>query len=665
MACHARNRMPHAGLEGKSPYQVLRDRQPGRKHLKPFMCPCWVKDPKYTDKAHAQRVPANVLYYSDWSSSWVVKTDDGRILESRDVAFGENREGNQDPDEYDDDEELFVHNPYFPEAANTAEVEEESANFASYAEISNPESLETMPQAMITEAVPWSKAMKGEDRQKWLDAVESERKSFVEKGVYEEVPYREDVEKVRLRLILNKKTEASGERYKARAVCLGNHQDKSESLFSPVVRWATARVVMILCHALGYSILQTDISTAYLNADIDKEVFVMPPTMWKNGNTMWKLRKAVYGLRQSAALWNREIDRFMTEDLKFNRSWADGALYFRSDGTVALLYVDDLLIFTRNAAKRDEMYQRISEKYAAKQLFADKDGFHEFLGVSFNWGTESLTFKQTKLCDKVLETFNPSGVDMRPAPTPIIENDMRADDDETGTDIETSLTVNRANYRSFIGSLMYLAVSTRWDLCFAVAYLSRFLENPSRKHFRMCKRVLRYLAGTRNFELVYKKKRVNLLECWTDSNWDSPSTSGALVKLGGCPVHWHSKKQISTPLSSTEAEYVAASEAGKEVAYIRNLLEEKVFNDIISPVLVDCPTPMRFDNLGAKYTAETRENKRCKHVKLRWHYIRELIENGEIAAEYVPTQKQQADIFTKAVTEKIFVTISDLIKELQ
>ncbi|XP_053685754.1 uncharacterized protein LOC128735287 [Sabethes cyaneus] len=209
-------------------------------------------------------------------------------------------------------------------------------------------------------------------------------------------------------------------------------------------------------------------------------------------------------------------------------------------------------------------------------------------------------------------------------------------------------------YRELVGCLTYLMLSTRPDISSAVNILSRFQGGASDLHWTHLKRVLRYLQGTRNYSLTYQQTdAVSPLAGFADADWgsdmnDRRSTSGCLFQVFGNTVSWTTRKQTSVSLSSTEAEYISSSQAACEAIWLRNLLSE--FN-----VVLESPTVIFEDNQSCIYIAtEPRDQKRMKHLDIRYNYIRECIQNGSISIEFVPTQKQLADVFTKALPANIF-----------
>lgn len=204
---------------------------------------------------------------------------------------------------------------------------------------------------------------------------------------------------------------------------------------------------------------------------------------------------------------------------------------------------------------------------------------------------------------------------------------------------------------------MIFLTHTRPDISFAVSIVSRFMCSPQEPHLQAVKHIYRYLKGTTNFALLYKRGEEDNICGFTDADWagdvhDRKSTTGFVFFLGSTPITWNSKKQPTVALSSTEAEYMAITEGAKEVVWLRRLFGELKLQDLT------CPTTIHGDNQGSLNLAHNPVyHGRTKHIEVRHHFIREKILSREINLEYVPTGEQLADIFTKALGRIAFERI--------
>ena len=196
---------------------------------------------------------------------------------------------------------------------------------------------------------------------------------------------------------------------------------------------------------------------------------------------------------------------------------------------------------------------------------------------------------------------------------------------------------------------MYLAVSTRPDIAYAVSSLSQFNQNPGKAHWISAKRILRYLKGTQHFGLLFTKNGKNL-HGYVDADWgaavdDRRSYTGFVFKLANSAISWESRKQRTVALSSTEAEYMALTEAAKETTYLRCFLKEVgILSSDAKPTNVFC------DNQGAQELMRNPvHHARSKHIDIRHHYVREVFEKGDLEVEYITTTEMVADVLTKAL----------------
>ena len=203
----------------------------------------------------------------------------------------------------------------------------------------------------------------------------------------------------------------------------------------------------------------------------------------------------------------------------------------------------------------------------------------------------------------------------------------------------------RTLFQQIIGSLLYIMLGTRPDIAFAVTKLAQFAANPSKEHLDKAKYVLRYLAGTAKYALVYQGASNKGLIAYTDSDYAADpvkrrSTTGYLLKLANGIISWQSRAQKTIALSATEAEYMALSDCSRQVVWIQNIFTELGF-----PVK---PTQICADNQGDIFIASNPvQERRTKHIDVRFHYVRDLIEQKRIDIVWVPTDENSADMFTK------------------
>ena len=201
-------------------------------------------------------------------------------------------------------------------------------------------------------------------------------------------------------------------------------------------------------------------------------------------------------------------------------------------------------------------------------------------------------------------------------------------------------------YHEAVGSLMYASLGTRLDIAFAVQTVSRFSTNPGVAHWEAVKRIFRYLKGTHELWLSYGEREVDL-EGYADADEsmmeDRKAISGYVFIINGGAISWSAKRQEIVSLSTTESEYIAATYAAKEALWLRSLIFQ-VFGKTLPP------TTLFSDNQSAiALTKEHQYHARTKHIDIRFHFIRYIIEEGKIHLIYCPTEDMVANIFTKAL----------------
>ena len=278
----------------------------------------------------------------------------------------------------------------------------------------------------------------------------------------------------------------------------------------------------------------------------------------------------IYGLKQSPRCWNSTLDAYLKE-MQFTQTASDPCIYYRKNREDMMfigVYVDDLILVARNEKQLNQVKEKLSNKFDIKDLGELK----YFLGmkVEQNKETRSIWIGQPAYTENLLKRLGMQ--DSKPTSTPV----------EASSKFQSAASqaepVNQKEYQSAIGSLMYLAVSTRPDIAFAVNNLAWFNSKPQKEHWTPLKRILKYLKGTTNIGILYKLDGADKCVGYSDADWagytsDRRSTSGYIFMFGACggPISWSSKKQKCVALSTAEAEYVALSGAAQECLWLRQL----------------------------------------------------------------------------------------------
>ena len=398
--------------------------------------------------------------------------------------------------------------------------------------------------------------------QTWRKAMDEEISTIETNNTWHLVDRPTNKDVIGVKWVFKRKYNEDGsvQKHKARLVAKGYSQqpgvDFTET-FSPVARMETIRTVLALAAQLQLPVYQLDVKSAFLNGELKEEVYVEQPQGYVikgKEDKVYRLVKALYGLKQAPRAWNAKIDGYFHKK-GFLRSKSEPSLYVKKSGThdflIACLYVDDLIYVGTNADMVEDFKNSMKEEFEMTDLGLMK----YFLGIQVKQSKGEIFLSQERYVDGLLKKFRMEGCN--PMKTPMATNQKLQLDD--GSD-----KVDERLYRSLVGSLIYLT-NTRPDIVQSVSLLSRFMHNPSRIHYAVAKRVLRYLKGTKNHGLKYVHNEDNRLIGYTESDWggsldDGKSTSGYVFFLGTNAISWSSKKQKTTALSSTEAEYVSATQ---------------------------------------------------------------------------------------------------------
>ena len=457
--------------------------------------------------------------------------------------------------------------------------------------------------------------------------------------------------------VLNLKRNADGSiaRYKARVVAKGYGQkegiDYTET-FAPVAKFSTIRALLSITAYYDLELHQMDVKTAFLNGDLDHEIYMEQPEGFIAPNQqhlVCKLHKAIYGLKQAGRSWNIKIDDTLRR-LGFAALITDSCVYVYSSGRVVVyiaLYVDDLLLVSNSLPALTRLKADLAQQFSMKDL-----GEAQYvLGIQIerNRSARTLSISQAEYVRNVLDRFGMTDCKSVRTPLEISRKLTKEDCPPAGATTDVAFT---RQYQSAVGAIMYAMLGTRPDIAFAVTTLSQFNSNPGQVHWAAVKHVMRYLRGSIDYRLTYgpsgKTTVSPIVYGYSDSDWgnntdDRRSVTGYVFILGGGAVSWQARKQTTVALSSVEAEYMAATQSTKEAMWWRYLLSDLGI-DLGGPTLVYS------DSQGSiALTKNPEHHARSKHIDIRHHFVREQVAAGTIEVDYVPTGEMVADVLTKVL----------------
>jgi len=655
-ACFVLNRIPHKKLT-KTPFELWKDHKPNLNFLRVWGCLAYVKhvDPKRS-KLGSQASTCVFVGYSLNSITYrFFDINNKVIIESSDAMFHENKfpyklrnSGGQEiikpsisipSSSYQEND---IQNEIEPRRSKRARIERDfGTDFLVYNVEDNPLSL--------------NEALASPDSIFWKEAIHDEMESLISNKTWKLCDLPSGCKAIGCKWVLRKKLKPDGsiDKYKARLVAKGYTQREDLDFFdtfSPVARITSIRFLIAIASIHDLIIHQMDVKTAFLNGDLDEEIYMEQPqgfVVEGQENKVCKLTKSLYGLKQAPKQWHEKFDMCMLEN-GFKASECDKCIYYKSfenDHVIISLYVDDLLIFGTSLNIIKNTKNLLCENFSMKDL----GNASVILGMKITKMNDGIFLDQSHYVEKILKKFGFH--DVKHASTPL-ESSIHL-----FPTMNENLIVNQKEYASMIGSLRYLTYCTRPDISYAVGLLGRFTSKPSMEHWSAIKYLMRYLCGTKNYGLFYKKYPA-VLEGYSDADWntlsgDSLSTSGYIFTLGGCAICWKSKKQQIIAKSTMEAELIALASASEEASWLKDMLNEiPMWEKPVPPILIHCDSTAAIGRVRNRFY-----NGKSRPIRRKHSIMRSYINNGTINIEYVKSKDNLADPLTKALhRERVWST---------
>ena len=518
-------------------------------------------------------------------------------------------------------------------------------------------------------------ALNGNDADTWSTSIKSEINNFLKRKSWEYV-FRDEVIKMGRKIIPCKwvfkiKQEIDNTiRYKTRLCVKGFHQipgiDFTES-FSPVASGTTIVIVLLITlwkNNKEWKCEMFDVEAAFLNAELEIPMYLeWPEEIQKLGfiteeekkTKCIKLIRSMYGNVDAALRWMKAFVKLCTSDkIDCKQSKVDPCLLYKKsqDGELILLiavYVDDVLI----AGKKDDI-DEFRKEFQKTYKITDLGNLKRHLGIWFEWiesknGERVIKMHMDDMATKIVKEYEKLiGGTIKEWATPGYPS-IKLSKPETESEI-----VDEKNYRSMVGKVMYF-VNKVCPVCLSVTReLAKYFACPTQVHWKVLTRLVGYIKGNIGKGRLLKQPKEMRIVAFTDSDYangeDRKSVTGGIVTLGGVPTNAMSKTQAIVSLSSTEAEYIALSTVAQEVMFQSQIMDELIGDQHIKPSVIF------EDNLGAIYlTKNSQVSQRTKHIDVRHHFIRTLIDKKVLDVKFVKSRMNTSDVMTKNVKEDLFL----------
>lgn len=669
-----------------TPVEKWFDRKPSLKNLRVFGSPAYVHVPdvKRSKFDHKARKLLFVGYCDDRKAFRFLNPENDEITISRDARFIELGDGSLNQrDPVSDGSEQFVEldvdsgeEPTAEEDSAELESQEDEATLQeeSCSDYYDPDEEEgavggelpvpkrstrgVLPKrfedyevdaAIAVEGEPdtYEEAVNSSELDLWKAAMAEEYDALMRNDTWSLVQLPSGRVPIGCKWIYKKKEDSSGNvsRFKARLVAQGFSQRYGvdyDAVFAPVASQATLRILLTVAGYKKMAVRHLDVKSAYLHGKLQDEIYMQQPKGFVvpgKEKFVCRLKRSLYGLKQAARIWNTTISELL-KGLGFDQSRSDPCLFIkRSPGggfVYLMLHVDDMIVAGMTEKEIDAVEFELRKKITLSSL----GEIGHFLGIRITKDKNGFyCLDQENYIKKVASRFGLEHAKGSSVPIDVGYFRSREGSKELP---------DNERYRSLAGALLYVAVNTRPDVAASVSLLCRRISQPTEVDWNELKRVVKYLMKTSNSKLRLCAERGKPLRLsgYCDADWggdtaDRKSNTGYLFLLGEASVSWASRKQSSVSLSSMEAEYIAVSEACKELVWLRRMLDEMGAEQCGPTVLFE-------DNRSCmEFVEMERVSRRSKHIDTRMFYTKDMCEKGLVELRFCPSENMTADLLTK------------------
>ena len=495
---------------------------------------------------------------------------------------------------------------------------------------------------------------KSEYREVWSSAMRAELNGHETAGTFSSNDIPKNVNIITAKWVFSWKTDSRGliTKAKARLVARGFGQrfavDYFET-FAATPAMTSIKLVMAVAVQEGWPLYHLDVKQAFIRAKMDTDVYMkLPPGCGQKTDTVVRLEKAIYGVKQAGRQWSLLLNKTLIEEAEMVQSKADPCVYKRvkrgSICAILVVHVDDILIGGEEK-QVEEICAILNRVFPTNNL--GEVQWYMGCAIERDWKKGTMRVDQTTFIDTLLKRFDITNFSDLPAAVSVSLGPVK----------KGEVSVARP-YRNAVGGLMWLAQVTRPDIANVTRELARQSHHHCERHWRGVLKVLAYLHQTREYGLTFRAG-ASKLSVYCDADYakredERRSVSGVAVMYGGIAVSCFSRTQHCVTLSTTEAEYVAMAEGAKECMFVRSVLSF-LRPKVVLGREVDYDIVLFEDNEGAKALADNPlSSGRSKHIDVRWHFIRDLVRNEEVIVKHVDSEWQAADILTKPLPLSLF-----------
>ncbi|WVZ98058.1 hypothetical protein U9M48_043541 [Paspalum notatum var. saurae] len=475
----------------------------------------------------------------------------------------------------------------------------------------------------------------------WVNAMHEELENFERNHVWDLVESPPNCRPIGTKWVFKNKQGENGMvvRNKARLVAQGFCQKEGidyEETFAPVAHLEATRILLAFAASKGFKLQQMDVKSAFMNGFIEEKSARFP-------DRVYKLRKALYGLKQAPRAWYARLKSFLLKS-GFVMGSVDRTLFLLSrsgDTLIVRIYVDDIIFGGSSHTLVSSFAEQMNREFEMSLM----GELQFFLRLQIKQGLEGAFVHQAKYTRDIFKKFDM--VDSKPMTTPMSTN-TKFDADEDGE------AVDQKEFRGMIDSLLYLTV-TRPDIQFAVCLCARYQASPRTSHRQAVKRIFRYLKFTPELGLWYSSGSSLSLRGFSDADHagcriDRKSTSGTCQLLGTFLVSWSSLKQATVSLSTTKRVHLPSLAARSQLLWMKATLSDFGLKYGRISLLVDSTSAISVAKNPVLHS-------RTKHIDVRFYFLRDHYEKGDIDLIHVVSANQLADIFTKLLEFDAFTRL--------